>query len=91
MNILEFEKKGSRWECEISPSGEATVQVNRAERGEFTVYARISDEGGANKWVSVYNEPSVGNRRDILQTIDIPAGVDVLLVSWTEVTSAYAL
>lgn len=47
--------------------------------------------GGANKWVSVYNEPSVGNRKDILQTIDIPAGVDVLLVSWTEVTSAYAL
>lgn len=46
MTTLEFEKKGPRWECEISPSGETTVQVNRAEQGEFTVYARISDGGG---------------------------------------------
>lgn len=46
MTTLEFEKKGSRWECEISPSSAVTVQVNRASQGDFTVYARIYDEGG---------------------------------------------
>lgn len=47
--------------------------------------------GGVNNWVSIYNEPSIGNRKDILQTVDVPNGVDVLLVSWTEVESAYVL
>lgn len=92
MTTLEFTKNGSRWESEVlSPDREFTLQVNRAGRGEFTVYARISDEGGVNNWVSIYNEPSVGNRKDILQTVDVPNGVDVLLVSWTEVESAYVL
>lgn len=47
MTTLEFTKNGSRWESEVlSPDKEFTLQVNRADRGEFTVYARISDEGG---------------------------------------------
>lgn len=47
MTTLEFTKNGSRWESEVlSPDKEFTLQVNRAGRGEFTVYARISDEGG---------------------------------------------
>lgn len=88
MRELEFTKNGSRFESEFESEGKEVFQINRSERGHFDVYAKIG--GGVNPYVSVFSEPTVGERQNLLFTLDIPAGLSVKIVSYTEVASAYA-
>lgn len=81
---LTFTKDGSKYICEITPSEVATIQVELAEKKDFTVYEFIGDM----KPVSVFSTNILDN---IIFQVDVPEGVTVRMVSWAPVISAKML
>ena len=78
---LNFQKDGSRWVCEINPAVPTTVQVQMAEKKDFTVYNYI----GNMKPVAVFATNIYDN---IIFQVDVPEGVTVRMVSQSEVIDA---
>lgn len=85
---MDFIQKGNRWECEFEIDGKQIMQIIRTDRGGFDIYAKSNYDN--LPYVSVYSEPRVGERQNLLFTLDIPVGMMVKLVSYTEIVSAYA-
>lgn len=81
---LNFTQDGSKYICEITPSEVATIQVELAEKKEFTVYGYI--EG--MKPVSLFSTNIYDN---LIFQVDVPEGVTVRMVSWTPVITAKML
>lgn len=81
---LIFEQKGSRYECELNPTEPITVEVQREEKKDFTVYAHIGDL----KEVPIF---AVNTLDSIIFELDVPEGVTVKMVSWSPVVSAKSL
>lgn len=91
MRAIEFTQNGSRFEAEFDSAGKEVFQINRTERARFDIYSKI---GGAAKgdtpWVNIYTEYPVGERQNLLFILDIPKGIKVKMVSYSEIDSAYA-
>lgn len=85
MTNIEFTKAQGyeRWEAELNPSIPITVEVNREEAKDFTVYASV--DGDTMSYVPLY---STNRLKDLIFQIDVPEGLHVKMVSWSLVTSA---
>lgn len=78
---LTFENKGSYYECVLNPSEPVTVEVQRTDKKDFTVYAHI----GELPDVPIF---SVNTMDNIIFELDVPEGVTIRMVSWSPVISA---
>lgn len=67
----------------VAPDGGCVVQVDRGGDALLMVYANLE---GMNP-VSVFGVPAHG-RTDVIFELNIPAGVNVTIVSWSEVVNA---
>lgn len=81
---LNFTQDGSKYICDINPSDVTTVQVELAEKKDFTVYNYID----TMKPVAVYSTNILDN---IIFQVDVPEGVKVRMVSWSPVVKAMML
>lgn len=77
---LTFTKNGGKEECVITATAPYVVQVSRDSTNDFTVYANL--EG--MEPMGIYS--SYG--KDLIFTVDVPAGVSVKMISWSHVVSA---
>jgi hypothetical protein len=82
---LQFTKDGDKWVASFAsaPAKQVIVQVIRAERGYFTVYAGID---GLTP-VSIYNE-SLPGRKDILLNVEVPEFCKLVFESSSEILEA---
>ena len=81
-NELTFTKNGSRYEAEIISAGEPiTVQIDRSEKKDLTVYGAID----GMEQVALFTTSILQN---VLFQVDVPEGLKVKIVSWAPVTSA---
>lgn len=78
---LNFKQEGSKYVYDFVSEGAVTIQVERNEKKDFTVYAFIGDLTPVPLFTSSTFE-------DIIFQVDVPEGVNVRLVSWCEVVSA---
>lgn len=78
---LNFRQEGTRYIYEFTSSGPVTIEVERDEKKEFTVYGYVDD-------LSPVPLFSTSSFEDILFQVDVPEGVNVRLVSWCPVIAA---
>lgn len=85
MTDIEFTKSADydRWEAGLIPSVPITVEVNREEAKDFTVYASV--DGNTMSYVPLY---STNRLKDLIFQIDVPEGLHVKLISWAPVSAA---
>lgn len=77
---LTFTKNGGKEECVLTVTSPCVVQIERDSNNDFTVYANV-DGMSPQGIYSSYN-------KDLIFTIDVPAGVAIKMSSWSHVVSA---
>lgn len=81
---LEFTKTDGVWTAEVvSPGSAIAVEVNRTECGPLLVKGSVE---GLKEIPLHYFGPKTD--RDLLFEVDVPEGVRIHLISYTEVTGA---
>lgn len=86
MATLNFNKEGDLWIAKYTSEGNTVVQMERKERGEISVLANI----GTLEPVPVAQFQN-GYTPNAIFAINVPAGVNVIVRSQTEVTKAETL
>ena len=77
---LTFIKRGGKEECVLRATSPCVVQIERDSNNDFTVYANLLGMSPQGIYSS-YN-------KDLIFTIDVPAGVAITMLSWSHVVSA---
>lgn len=83
---INFEKGKDGWEAKFTSSGNTVVELEREKKGLVSVLANIS--GMRAVPIAVYNN---GYSADAIIRINVPTGIEVMVRSETEVTSANML
>lgn len=78
---LNFKQDGSKYIYDFVSSGAVTIQVERDEKKDFTVYAFIDNLTPVPLFTTSTFE-------DLIFLVDVPEGVNVRLISWCPVVSA---
>lgn len=83
---LTFNKIGDRYESKFTSTGSTIIQVDRPKYGFFSVWANI--EGMEPIPITEIQIPHTNN---VIFNLEVPAGLEITLVSGSEVTSANTL
>ena len=80
---LQFTKTNNEWVANFTSEGNTVVEIEREESGLVAVRANLS--GMRAVPISTYNN---GYTNDAIIRINVPVGVEITIISQTEVTNA---